>query len=107
MPFDPSAPPLAITVLGFAAATFSTFAFAPQVWRTWRLKHADGVSVGMFAMHVTGIVLWFSYGVLRGDPPIVAANAIAFVLVSAQLLLVRRYRRRGAIAAAAARQPDV
>lgn len=93
MPLDPAAPALAVTLLGFAAASFSTFAFAPQVWRTWRLKHAEGVSLGMFAMHFTGIVLWFSYGLLRGDPPIVVANAIAFVLVATQLVLVRRYRR--------------
>ncbi len=86
---------LAVTLIGFAAASMSTFAFAPQVWRTWRLKHTEGVSVGMFAMHFTGIVLWFSYGALRGDAPIVAANAIAFVLVATQLLLVRRYRVRG------------
>lgn len=89
-------PEATVTLVGLAAAAFTTFAFAPQVWRTWRLKHAEGVSSGMFAMHFAGIVLWFTYGLLRGDAPILVANAVAFVLVGTQLALVRRYRRPSA-----------
>jgi len=72
--------------IGLIAATLTTLAFLPQVVRTWRRRSADDLSAGTFLLLFTGIVLWLLYGVLRRDPIIILANAVAVTLVGSLLL---------------------
>lgn len=81
--------------LGLTAATLTTSAFIPQVVKVWRTKHAGDLSYGMFAVYSIGIWLWLIYGLLRGDAPVIVANAITFVLSMTILLLKIRFDRRG------------
>ena len=67
-------------VLGYTAAIFATGSFIPQVWKTWRTRSAEDISFLMLFLHITGMVLWGTYGFLMGAAPIVVANAIAIVL---------------------------
>lgn len=82
-----------VELVGYGAAACTTFSFLPQVLRTWRTKSAEDLSPGMFAVYMTGIVLWLSYGLLIRNPPIVAANLVGFGLVGFQVALMIRYRR--------------
>lgn len=83
----------AITALGLSAATLTTCSFVPQLTKVWRSKSADDLSYGMFGAFSLGILLWFAYGLLRGDVPVIVANGITLVLSTAILLLKIRYRR--------------
>jgi hypothetical protein len=46
------------TIIGLAAATCTTTSFLPQVIKAWRSRSTGDVSVGMFALLVTGNSLW-------------------------------------------------
>ncbi len=83
----------AIDLLGLTAATLSTISFLPQVVRLWRLRTAEGVSLVTFAVLAVGVSLWFLYGLLRHDLPIVIANGITLVLVLAVVGLTLHFRR--------------
>ncbi|MBF0293214.1 MAG: SemiSWEET transporter [Nitrospinae bacterium] len=74
-------------VIGYAAATVSTFVFVPQVIRTWKLKSARDISMATLVMMCTGLALWVIYGAMTGQPPIIAANAIVLALASAILAM--------------------
>ena len=67
-------------IVGYIAACMTTSAFIPQAWMTWKRKHAEGVSLGMYVILVTGIVLWLVYGVMLHAWPIIIANAITLML---------------------------
>ena len=67
-------------IVGYIAACMTTSAFIPQAWMTWKRKHAEGVSLGMYVILVTGIVLWLAYGVMLHAWPIIIANAITLML---------------------------
>ncbi|MDO8700908.1 MAG: SemiSWEET transporter [Undibacterium sp.] len=67
-------------IVGYIAACMTTSAFIPQAWMTWKRKHADGVSLGMYVILVSGILLWLAYGVLLHAWPIIIANAITLML---------------------------
>lgn len=69
-----------IDIVGYFAAFLTTSAFIPQAWLTWKNKHADGVSLGMYVILVSGIVLWLAYGVLLHAWPIIIANFITLML---------------------------
>jgi MtN3 and saliva related transmembrane protein len=79
--------PFAIKLLGFAAATCTTLAFAPQFLKVWKTRSTEDISLGMFLVLVLGLVLWLLYGLLSGDAPLVASNAVTLVLAGAILVM--------------------
>jgi MtN3 and saliva related transmembrane protein len=81
----------AIKLLGFAAATCTTPAYAPQFVKVWRTRSTEDISLGMLLVMVLGLVLWLLYGLLSGDAPLVAANAITIVLAGGILLMKLKY----------------
>ncbi|WP_314957455.1 SemiSWEET transporter [Bradyrhizobium cosmicum] len=83
--------PLAIKLIGFAAATCTTVAYAPQFIKVWKTRSARDISLGMFLVMVLGLALWLLYGLLSGDAPLVAANAITMVLAGGILVMKLRY----------------
>jgi MtN3 and saliva related transmembrane protein len=83
--------PVAIKLLGFAAATCTTVAYAPQVVKAWRTRSTEDISLGMFLVMVLGLLLWLVYGVLSGDEPLIVANAITIVLAGGILFMKLKY----------------
>jgi MtN3 and saliva related transmembrane protein len=81
-----------IDLLGFAAGTFTTCAFWPQLQKTWATKSASDVSLGMLAIFSTGVCLWFLYGLVLQAWPIILTNFVTLLLVAAILVLKMRYR---------------
>ena len=74
-------------LLGYLAATCTTLAYVPQVWTSIRTRSSAGVSAGMFSVMTVGVLLWLIYGILIGDRPLIAANAVSFVLSFSILVL--------------------
>lgn len=69
-----------IDAVGFVAATLTTVAFVPQAIMTWRKRHADGVSLGMYTVFVSGLCGWLIYGILIGSVPIIVSNVVTLLL---------------------------
>lgn len=80
------------TLLGIAAGSLTTLAFLPQVIKTWRTRSTHDISLGMFLLFSTGLVLWLIYGVWIGSWPIIIANAITLVLALTILYFKLRYK---------------
>lgn len=89
-------PPTIAEGLGAAAALCSMTSFTPQLIKLWREKEASAISLRMYAITVSGFILWTAYGVLIGAWPVIIANAVCLVLSGAILLLTLRYGRREA-----------
>jgi len=79
-----------ISFLGFAAATCTTLAFVPQVVRIWRTRSTRDISLGMFVVLTTGVLLWLIYGLIIHDLPLVVANGLTFALSLTILVLKLR-----------------
>lgn len=74
-----------ILAVGFAAGTFTTLAFVPQVARVYRTRSTRDISLPTFAALVLGTALWLAYGILLDEIPLIAANGVSLALVSAVL----------------------
>jgi len=72
-------------IIGLIAGFCTTMAFLPQVYRTWKLKSAKDLSLGMFLVFVTGVSLWLIYGIMVDDLPIIVSNGFT-LLFSGTLL---------------------
>jgi len=84
-------------LLGYTAATLTTFALLPQAMHSWRTRDVSGISLGMYAAFTLGLALWLIYGLRIGALPVVVANAAS--LAFASFILVVKLRHRGPAAA--------
>ncbi|HYF56480.1 MAG TPA: SemiSWEET transporter [Salinarimonas sp.] len=76
---------------GYAAALCTTTAYVPQVVKVWRTRATADISLRMFLVLVTGLALWLTYGIWRGELPLVIANSITLVLASTILFFKLRH----------------
>lgn len=83
-------------LIGYPAAFLTTVAFVPQVWKSWRTRDLSGISLPMYALFTLGVALWLIYGVAIGSAPIIAANAVTFLLAFLVLWLKVAETRSGA-----------
>ncbi|MCD6024485.1 MAG: MtN3/saliva-related transrane protein conserved region [Fibrobacteria bacterium] len=68
--------------LGLFAAALTSLSFIPQVVKTVRTGDTSAISLFMYALFVFGIACWLVWGILAGQMPVVAANAVTLVLSS-------------------------
>lgn len=69
-----------ITIIGLAAGFCTTAAFLPQAVKTWKTKSAKDLSLGMYSIFCTGVILWLTYGILIQDLPIILTNIVTLLL---------------------------
>jgi MtN3 and saliva related transmembrane protein len=84
-------PPAVIDAIGLAAALLTTLCWIPQAVRTIRTRDTRAISLVTQAAFTLGIGLWLVYGILLGSLPLIAANAVSFVLVATILALKLRF----------------
>jgi MtN3 and saliva related transmembrane protein len=71
-----------MTALGLFAGVCTTLSFLPQVIRTLRTRHAHDLSAAWLLTFTVGTAMWLTYGILRSDVAVAAANGVTLVLVS-------------------------
>jgi len=81
-----------ITYIGFVAGACTTVAFIPQALKTWQSKSAKDISLGMYLILCTGMVLWLTYGILITDYPIIITNVITLFLAVSILYFKLTYK---------------
>ncbi len=81
-----------VEIIGLIAATLTTVAFVPQVFKAWKNKSTKDISLAMYLVLFTGIVLWLYYGFAINSVPVIFANAITGVLVLSILVLKIKYK---------------
>lgn len=74
-----------IEILGLLAGGLTTAAFIPQVYKTYKSKSADSLSLTMFMVFFVGIILWLIYGIFVNSLAMMVTNSITAVL---SLLLI-------------------
>ncbi|MCY1746375.1 SemiSWEET family sugar transporter [Ensifer sp. SL37] len=70
----------ATLLIGYLASICSVDSFVPQAWKVVKTGDTSALSARMYVLTVTGFALWTVFGVLKGEWPIIIANAICFCL---------------------------
>jgi MtN3 and saliva related transmembrane protein len=79
-------------IIGLAAGFCTTIAFLPQVIKTWKTKSAKDLSLGMYLIFCTGVLLWLTYGILISDLPIILTNLATLILAVSILYFKLSYK---------------
>ena len=82
-----------IDLFGFLAALLTTIAFLPQLYKTWKTKSADDVSLIMLILFIIGLLFWIIYGLKINSIPILVANIITFIFNFSILILKITYSK--------------
>lgn len=77
-------------IIGFVAASLTTVSFYPQAFKIIKTKDTQSISLVMYSIINLGIGLWLVYGILKGDKPIIYANA--FTLVASLTILMLKLK---------------
>ncbi len=79
------------TIIGLAAGAFTTFAYLPQVVKSWKTRRTSDISLTMLLVLATGVVLWLAYGILLDQTPLILANSLGILLVLSVLIAKLKY----------------
>jgi MtN3 and saliva related transmembrane protein len=80
-----------VETVGYLAATLTSVAFVPQAVKVLKDRDTRSLSLGMYLIFTSGVLLWAVYGIFRRDWAIVAANIITSLLSIAILATKIRY----------------
>lgn len=69
-----------IDIVGYIAATLTTAAFLPQVFKVWQSKSTKDLALPTLLSFIAGVLMWLIYGLLVQSTPIIIANIVTLVL---------------------------
>ena len=81
-----------VEYIGGLAAECTTLCWVPQAVKIIREKQTKGISLVTQVVFTAGLALWFTYGLLLTNWPLMLANAVTLVLSVIILILKVRYR---------------
>ena len=76
------------TIIGFVAGFASMTSFTPQAWKVVKSRRTEGLSAKMYSVTVFGFALWFTYGLLRNEWPIIVTNGVCLILSAFILMMI-------------------
>lgn len=76
-----------IELIGYVAAVCTTGAYLPQAIKVVKTGDTRSLSLSMYVILTFGVLLWFGYGLSRGDYPLAGANAITLLFSFTILIL--------------------
>ena len=80
-------------LVGYAAGLLLALCFLPQVVKTWQLRHAEDVSMGMLLMTFASAILYEVYAYRLELVPVLVMNGIFALLVLIEIVLKVRFDR--------------
>ncbi len=73
--------------LGFVAAILSSISFLPQIIKIWRFRSVKDISIGVYVIYAFSVILWLIYGMIIKSEPLILAEILTLILVSAILTM--------------------
>lgn len=80
-----------IESIGLMAGALTTIAFIPQARKVWTTRSTKDISLAMYVVFTSGVVLWLAYGYLIASRPVMLANSITLVFALYILLMKLRH----------------
>ena len=70
-----------VEIIGFLAAILTTSAYLPQVYKIWKTKNTESVSLTMYLVMFIGIFLWLIYSLFIKSFPLIIANTVTLLII--------------------------
>ncbi len=84
-----------VEIVGTIGAILTTASFVPQVYKTFKTKSIDGISLSMYTVFLLGVIFWLIYGILIHSFSIILANTLTIILITMIILMRIIYKKSG------------
>ncbi len=81
-----------VKLIGFIAAILTTGCYIPQAWHVVKERNTGGISLLAYVTLFTGIALWFVYGIMMDDMPLILANGLTLPLLAIVIAMKLRHK---------------
>ena len=81
-------------LIGYIAGAFIMLSFVPQVWKSYKTKKVDDVSIWLIIASVIGAVFWEIYAFRINSSPLLIMNGAFGIIVIIQLILQIKYQKK-------------
>ena len=81
-----------VEAVGGFAGVLCTVSFIPQVVKIYRSRNARDISLPAFCAFSAGVFVWFIYGIMIKDIPVMATNILIFILSLAIVFMKMKYK---------------
>ena len=79
---------------GLVAGICTTISFLPQVFKIWKTKSVNDISLLMFLIFTFGVVIWLIYGLMIKEIPIILANTLTLILCLLILFGILKFKKK-------------
>lgn len=71
-----------VEIVGLIGSFLSSVTFIPQVYKTWKSKRAEDLSLEMMLIVCVSTIVWLIYGIFNNPMlwPVIICNGIIFLL---------------------------
>ena len=83
-----------VDLIGHLGSVLTSITFIPQVYRTWKTKQVEGLSLTMMGIVLASTVVWLAYGLMANLLPVIICNSIVFTLSLILIILKLKYGRK-------------
>ena len=70
-----------VEIIGTIGAILTTASFVPQVYKIFKSKAIEGISLSMYSVFLLGVIFWLIYGVMIRSFSIILANSVTLILI--------------------------
>ncbi|MCF6296482.1 MAG: SemiSWEET transporter [Flavobacteriaceae bacterium] len=81
-----------IEIVGLLAGVLTTSSFVPQVYKTWKEKSAENLSLSMFSLFFIGVIAWLYYGFYIDSLAMILANSVTAFLSAILIYFKIKYK---------------
>ncbi|MFA4890311.1 MAG: SemiSWEET family transporter [Candidatus Paceibacterota bacterium] len=82
-----------IEILALIAGVAMSFASYPQIFKIYKAKSAQNISLITFSIFLFGCIIWIIYGVSIKNQPIILSYSIGLLGNSGVLLGILKFKR--------------
>jgi MtN3 and saliva related transmembrane protein len=79
-------------IIGLVAAFLTTSAFVPQVYKAWKTKSTESLSLPMYLIFFVGVLLWLIYGFHLKSLAMIISNIVTAILALVLIILKLRHK---------------
>lgn len=79
-----------VTIMG----TVMSLGYFPQLYKIWKSKSSENISIPTFVIFSIGTLTWLIYGILINDPTIIFGFVIGVIGSWSVLILTIKYKNK-------------
>jgi MtN3 and saliva related transmembrane protein len=83
-----------LTPITTVVGSLMSLAYVPQIYKIWKRKSVEDISIILFTILFAGIMIWLLYGLSINNTPLIIANAIGLVSTGGIIILWFKYKKR-------------